>query len=213
MVIFMKMKLKIKKRKIFRIKLTSKNLFIFLISFSLITLILGMIFFLFLNSSDRQTAINNVIDYFKVSDNYNYLKLLKNSFLENTFNTFLIWILGISVIGIIATIFIYFCQLFSIGFTIASIFSNYGIKGLFASFVYLFPSRLFYIATLFMLTFFAIKISYKIILLCFSNKDINLKAEVQKYFNVLLYSSIVMLFISVLEVFVEPIFINLFTKI
>lgn len=212
----MKMNLKnksIRKIKISRIKLTSKNLFIFLISFSIIALIVGMLFYYFLNNGDKDLAHNNVTSIFGLKESYDYLNLLKTSLLQNTFNTFMIWLLGISVIGVIASIFIYFCEVFSIGFTIASIFGEYGIKGILASFCYLVPSKICYLVIVFLLTFFAIKISYKIIRLCFTNEDIKIKEEIRKYFKVLLFSFIAMIAISLMEVFIDPFLIKLFTSV
>ena len=212
----MKMNLKnkgLKKISLFRIKLTSKNLFIFLISFSIIALIIGMLFYYFLNNGDKDLAHNNVLNIFELKESYDYLNLLKISLLQNTFSTFLIWVLGISVVGVIACVFIYFCEMFSIGFTIASIFGEYGIKGILASFCYLVPSKVCYLIIIFLLTFFAIKISYKIIKLCFTSEDVKIKEEIRKYFKILLFSFIVMIVISLMEVFINPFLIKLFTSI
>lgn len=212
----MKMNLKNKKVKTIKfkkVKLTSKNLFTFLISFSIVTLILGIVFFYFLNTEDKQTVTSNIETYFQIKENYNYLKLLKDNLLENTFNVFIIWILGISIIGLVVTIFIYFCQIFSLGFTIGCIFYNYKIKGIIATICYIFPSKIIYIITLFLLTFFAIKISYKLIKVCFTKEEINIKTEIEKYFKVLLFSFITMLFITLTKVFIDPLLIKLFTKL
>ncbi len=219
MVIDMRMNLKNKKYRSFRvmrfnkIKITSKNLFIFLVSFSIIAIILGIIFYFFLNESDKSLAITNMSNYFSIADNYNYFNAITESFLENTFNVFLIWILGISVIGIVAVIFIYFCQMFSIGFFIASIFGKYGVKGILGTLAYLFPSNICYVVLFFILTFFAIKISYKFITLCFGKEEVNIKEEIRKYFKILLFSFIVMIAVVLLEVFVDPIVIKIFTKL
>lgn len=212
----MKMNLKnrnLKKIKLKTIRLTSKNLFLFLLSFSIVTIIIGIIFYYFLNESDKTLANNHIIEYFTIKENYNYFSLFKDSILSNTFNTFLIWILGISVVGVLATIFIYFFEMFSIGFAIASIFGQYGIKGSIGMLCYLIPSKICYMIVLFLLTFFAIKISYKIIKLCFTKEEINIKEEIRKYFKILLFSFIAMLAISIMEIFIDPLLIKLFTKI
>ena len=212
----MKMNLKnrtSKKIKLKRFRLTSKNLFLFLVSFSVVTIIIGIIFYFFLNTNDKNLANNHVLEYFTIKDNYNYLTALKDSLLENTFNIFLIWILGISVIGVIATVFIYFLEMFSIGFFLASIFGEFGAKGLIGAFCYLFPSKIGYLIVFFLLTFFAIKISSKIIKLCFTKEEINLKEEIRKYFKVLLFSFLVIIVISIMEVFIDPFLIKLFTKL
>ena len=207
-------KLKLNKGKYLKkIKFNSKNLFIFLLSLSVVAIIFGVIFFFILSSSDKVSSSSSITDYFTIKDNYNYISLLKNSILENTFNIFLIWILGLSVIGVIVTIVIYFFHMFSIGFSIASIFSKYGAKGILGSICYLVPSKVCYIIVLFLLTFFAIKISYKLIVLCFGKEEIDMKKEMRKYFKIIIFAFISILFISILEVFIDPFFIKLFTKL
>ena len=205
-----------KRNKIFNIKnvkLNSRNLFIFLVSFSIISLLLGIIFYFIMSSGDKESVNSAVMNNFKISNSYNYIKLLKTSIASNTYNVLLIWVLGISVIGIIANIFIYFCELFSIGFNISSIISIYKSKSLVGVLIYLFPSKIVYILMMFVLTYFSIKFSYKIVLLCFSKKSIDIKKDMHKYFKVLLFSWIVTVLISLLNVFIDPVFINIFTKL
>lgn len=209
----MRMHLKNKKLKINKfsftknIKFNSKNLFIFLIAFSVIAFILGIIFFLVLNSSDKLS--NDASSFFKIKDNYNYIILFRNSFLENTFNTFLIWVLGLSIIGIILILVIYFFHFFSLGFSIASIFSKYSFKGILGSLLYLFPSKICYCLVLFLLTFFSIKMSYKLLKICFGKEE-SLKKDMNKYFKILVFTFIMALFISLLEIFIDPFFLKLF---
>ena len=195
------------------IRFTTRNLIIFLISFSIVTLIIGFIFYFILSSQDKDSVNQVVLNNFKMKDNYNYLKLLKKSIIQNTYNISLIWVLGLSVIGVIGNIFIYFCEMFSVGFTIASIISTYKTKGIIGIFVYLIPSKICYIVVLFLLTYFSIRISYKIIKLLFTKEEIKIKKDMQKYFKVLLFSFIIMIAISMLEIFIDPIFLNLFTKL
>lgn len=212
----MKMNLKnknLKKIRISKKNFTSKNLFIFLVSLSIITIILGIIFFFLLSDSDKVNSFNNITDYFTIKDNYDYLSLLKHSILENTFNSFFIWILGLSVIGVLGILFIYFFEMFSVGFSLGCIFANYRVKGILGSICYLFPSKICNIVLLFLLTFFALKMSYKIIRLCFSKEEVNIKLEMKKYFKVLIFSFVSLIFISLLEVFVDPMIISLFSHI
>lgn len=212
----MRMNLKgkrVKKFSLNKVKFTSKNLFIFLISLGIVTIVLGILFYFLLSSGDKTSVDAVTKDYFEVKTSYDYLSVLKESILKNSYNTFLIWVLGISVIGVIATVFIYFCELFSIGFTIGSIFNVYSTKGIIASLLYLIPTKICYIAVIFLLTFFAIKISYKLVLLCFTKQEINIKNEIRKHFKILLFSFISMIAISMLTAFIDPLLINLFNKI
>lgn len=211
----MKMNLKnksFKKLKLNKIKLTSKNLFLFILSFSIITLIIGIIFYYLMSSADKETVNSSINNYFTIKTNINYLNEIKKNILSNTYNIFLIWILGISVIGVLACIFIYFCEIFSIGVALASIFNIYSIKGIIASICYLFLSKACYLVMLFIITFLAIKISYKIILVCFSKQEINIKKEIEKYIKILIIAFIFVIVISLAKVFIDPMLIKLFTR-
>ncbi len=195
------------------IKFNTKNFFIFLMSFSIVTIILGIVFYFLISSSDKEAVNTVVMNNFRIKSNYDYLRLLKDSIFKNIYNISLIWILGLSIIGVVGVIFLYFCEMFSIGFTIASIISTYKVKGLVGVLVYLIPSKICYVIVFFILSYFAIRISYKMIKLLFTKEEINIKRDMNKYFKVLLFSSIVMIGISMLEVFIDPILIKLFTNI
>ena len=195
------------------IKLNSKNLFIFLISLSIIAIIIGIVFYFILSSTDQETVNRVVTNNFKIKDSYDYVRILKENILSNTYNVVLIWILGISVIGIIANIFIYFFELFSIGFTISSIIMTYKNKSLIGILIYLLPTTILNVIAMFILTYFSIKISYKIISICFFNKNIDLKKEMKQYFKVLLVCWILSLCISLLSTYINPVLIKTFTNI
>ena len=204
---------KYKKINLKRINFNSKNLFIFLISLSIIAIIIGIVFYFILSSSDQETVNSVVTNNFKIKDNYNYTKILKESILSNTYNTVLIWILGISVIGIIANIFIYFFELFSIGFTISGIINTYKSKSIIGVLLYLFPTKAVEIIQFFILTYFSIKFSYKVISVCFLNKNIDLKKEMKHYSKILIICWIISLCISLLSTFIDPFLLKLFTKV
>ena len=194
------------------IKISPKNLSVFLISLSVIAIIIGIVFYFLLSNTDQETVNRVVTNNFKISNNYDYIKILKGNILLNTYNTVLIWVLGISIIGIIANIFIYFFELFSTGFTISSIISTYKSKSILRVLVYLFPTKIINMIMMYILTYFSIKFSYKIISICFLNKNIDLKKEMKKYFKILIVCWIISICTSLSSAFIDPIFIKLFTK-
>ena len=65
---------------------------------------------------------------------------------------------------------------------------------------------------LFIITFLAIKISYKIILVCFSKQEINIKKEIEKYIKILIIAFIFVIVISLAKAFIDPMLIKLFTR-
>lgn len=135
-----------------------------------------------------------------------------DSLFENLSYTFLVWILGISIVGIIVIIILYFFNFFSIGFTISGIFNSYGYNGIFALISYLFPSKLVYILLFYFITFFAIKFSAQLFKHLFLKQEINLQKAMKKYFNVLIFAVIITVVYSILEVFVNPFMIKIFTN-
>ncbi len=215
----MKMKLKnkdIKTKKInlsfLKNKLTTKNLIIFLISFFIISFIIGGIFYTYLNSNDQELIKNSINSYFSIEEG-SYLNTFKQTFFETIFNVFKIWILGISVVGVIIVLFLYFTEGFSTGFTVLSIIKTYKFKGIIGSISFLFPSRIAYLFLFFVLSVFSIRISYKIIVLLFFKKDIDMEKEMKKYFKILIFSIIFAVIYSILETFITPFMIKLFNMI
>ncbi len=191
---------------------TLKNLTIFLISFAVVSIILGFIFFQFLDETAKQEIVNNIKESFTLKEEYDYFKLFLDSLFENLSYTFLVWILGISIVGIIVIIILYFFNFFSIGFTISGIFNSYGYNGIFALISYLFPSKLVYILLFYFITFFAIKFSAQLFKHLFLKQEINLQKAMKKYFNVLIFAVIITIVYSILEVFVNPFMIKIFTN-
>ena len=94
----MRMKLKSPKFKFkkidFKKYLNYKTFFIFLIFFFIVAFIYGIISFITLNDGDKATALLKVKDHFTIPNSYDYFKLFKSDILSNTFNVFIMWILG-----------------------------------------------------------------------------------------------------------------------
>lgn len=211
----MKMNLKKPKQKLFKkalnIKLSNKNLVIFLASLLLVSIIIGIIFFLYINTNDKEALNQSIKNVFEIPDSIEYFEALKTNLKDYTFDYILIWLLGLSVIGIILVIFLFFTEGFSIGFALAGIFNTYGIKGVIASFSYLFPTKIIYLLGLFMITFFASKISYKIIKILFLKKEITIRNDMQKYTRILVICLILATLTSIFKTFIDPFMIKFFT--
>lgn len=204
----MKMNLKkINKEVIFN----KKTIFIFLISLFIISIVAGIVFFNFLSSTDINNIKENIKHYFIIKDNYDYLKLLSESFSSNIFYVIILWLLGISIIGFFLVLFYYFLEGFSIGFTIAGIFNLYGIKGIIGTICYLIPTKIIYIFILFYITYFGVIFSYKVIKYLFFKRDIDLHKEMSKYVKVLINSLILIILYCLFLVFIDPIMIKIFT--
>lgn len=191
--------------------LTYKSLLFFLGSLMFMAILIGITFYLYMNSSDKQIINNNITDYFKLEESYNYLNLLKSSLFNNLGNVIIIWLLGISIIGLFIIIFLFFIEGFSIGFSICGIIGNYGTKGIMGIISYLIPGRLLYLIMLYLITYFAIRFSVGLIKHLLFKQDVDLRKNLNKYFKNLLLVIIIAIVCSLFEVFVNPLMIKLFT--
>lgn len=206
------MKMILKNKEKYKIDLfTKKNYFVFLISFFIVSIVIGIIFFVYINTKDKEILKSNITNYFTLNDNYNYLSLLWESLKNNFFTIILFWLLGISVVGGIIVLFLYFSEGFSLGFTIASIIYTYKYKGIVGAFLYLFPNKIIYIILIFFLTFFSLKFSYELIKSITSKEELNLNVKLKSYSKKLLFFIFIAILCSLLEIFISPLMIKAFT--
>lgn len=207
----MKMKLKHIKKINLKIDLfTKKNYFIFLVALLIVSIITGIIFFILLKNEPKTDLVTSFNNDYSLKDSYNYLNILFSYLKNNLFNALLIWILGISVIGCLFSLFLYFMEGFSLGIIISTIIYQYKYKGILGIFLYLFPSKLLYLINFFILTYFSILFSINL-LKSMTKTDDNLKIRFIKYLKILGFCVILMIVISLLETFVTPFMIKAFT--
>lgn len=212
----MKMQLKNKKLRFGKINfdfLNKKNYFIFLVSLFIIGLFSGILFFCLVKGSVKQNILDEVNNFFTLKDNYNYLNILLSYTKSNIFNFLLIWFLGISIIGIIVILFLYFINAFSLGFIISGIIYSYGFKGIIGSICYIFPSKILYLITLLILTFFGCLMGINLIrnILNKESNSNNLSVFFLKYLKILFISLIFAILIALFDTFITPFMIKAFT--
>lgn len=165
----------------------NKKILIFLTTISFIALITGALFVVFLDKSDKTLVTQYISEFITNITNkkVDYLSLLKNSFISELLIVIGIWLLGISIIGIPIIIYLYFSQVFIIGFTLGSIILRYGYKGILLSFLYLFPHNFLIMISLLILVSYAISLSIKLIQAIVKKKQLDFKNISNKYLLVL----------------------------
>ena len=191
-----------------------KKKYLFLVSIVIIGIIIGILFANILNNNDRILVNDKITNFFiNIKDNkdINYLKNFKNIFLNNITYITLIWLLGLSIIGIVCNIFILFFKSFTIGFSIGSIIYIYLYKGILGSFLYIFPHTIINIFIMIILVYYANNLSIKLFKLLFLKKDIKFNELIKKYSRIYLYSLGFILISSILETFIQPLILKLFT--
>ena len=192
----------------------NKYKYIFLLTIILIGFISGIIFSNILSYNDHQEISNTLKDYFlgiKNNQSINYLGNFLNIFSVNYLYMLLIWIFGLSIIGIILNPFILYFKSFIIGFSVGIIISIYSYLGILGSLLYLFPHLLINLLVYTLLSFYGIKLSIKLFKALFLHKNFNFQDFMKKYLKILGLASIILLITTLYETFLADFVMKIFT--
>lgn len=182
--------------------------------FIMILFILGFVsgaFFLTIISAEEKTIITSQITNFisNINNNsINKIELLKNTIMSTSIQAAIIWILGLSIIGVIINILFIYIKGFILGFTLSSIILTYKIKGILFSFIYVFPNELIKVLIILIIGVYSLTLSIDIIKELTKKKGNDLRKIFKRYIVVLIISIILIALTSVYEAFVIPIFLN-----
>lgn len=189
---------------------TNKRIILFLSGISLIGLIFGSIFITIISKTDQnlvQSYIENFINNIQ-NGKLNYVDAIKNTLVSHLSFSSVIWILGISIIGIPIVLFLYFTKSFMIGFSIASFILKYKFKGVLYAVIYIFPHHLINLIVFTLLTIYSIKFSYYLLNSIIKKKTIHLKSLMNPYLSVLVIVVVTLLITSLYETFAVPYFLK-----
>lgn len=190
-----------------------KKKYIFLFILVIVGILVGILFSNILSNDDSKLVTNKITSYFNNLKNdvkIDYFKNLITSLKNNLLYLAIIWILGLSVIGLLLNNFILFFKSFILGFSIGSIINIYLYSGLVLSFLYIFPSLLLNILVLLIMVYYANNFSIKLFNLIFCKKEIHFSALIKQYSMILLYLTIILIVSSLIETFIMPFSIKLF---
>ena len=190
----------------------NKKIIIFLIVLGILALSAGSIFTVMLNADDKKLTvdyINNFVNNISNS-NLDYISALQNGFSVSFSFSIIVWLLGISVIGMPIILFMYFSKIFVLGFSISAIIANYGLKGCLISFAYIFPHQIINVIVYTFLTLYALKVSGKILYSIINKEKIDFKIILHNYVYILLGSLAILILMILFEVYVTPKIITIF---
>ena len=191
-----------------------KKKYLFIISIVVIGIFIGIVFANVINKADKILVEDKLTTYFlniKDNKNINYFGNLLNSFLNNNLYLIIIWLLGLSIIGIVLNNFIIFFKSFVIGFSIGSIINVYLYKGIIGALIYIFPHHIINILVYIVLIYHANNFSIKLFKTLFLKQDNKIKELMPKYLKILLYCFIALSISALLETFLSPFIIKFWT--
>lgn len=187
--------------------LPNKKTNLFVMFVIILGIISGSIFLMVINENDKSTVINQITTFMKnINDNnINNFNALKSAIIENLIFIILVWILGMSIIGVIFNIFFIYMKGFMIGFSISSFILTYKYKGIIASIIYAFPTSVINIIVALILGSYSIIFTinlWKVIFM--KDKNYNTGRFFKKYLLTLGITTILVMLSSVTESYLVP---------
>lgn len=193
------------------VKIKARKILSIMTIITIISLILGTLFISILSKDNKELITSNVIDFFSAikSNNLNYNQILVKSLTNNLLLNIIIWLLGISIIGIPIVIILLFIKSFILSFTFTSIIYTYKYKGIVSAIIYVIP-HIINLLLSFVLIYYSITFSKSLFNYLFKKKECNRKELVNRYLKLLVISTFLFIISSIIETYIIPILIRLF---
>lgn len=192
--------------KIFNLYKVNKKLLMSIMIITIIGIISGSLFYTVLNSEDKSTINETITAFFSnvSSSSLDYSMSLKTGLITNIIYITIIWVLGISIVGIPFILILYFIKTFTLGFTIVSIISNYAFKGVIYAFCYVFPHNVINLITFSILTIYALIYSFYTMESFIKKKVIDFGPVLSKYKTIFVIALLTVIITSLYSTFVMP---------
>lgn len=186
-------------------KLKDKKQFIIIFVICIVAFIIGVLLPSILNEENRkiiQTSLNSFFDTIK-NNQLKTNELLFKILTSNIIIDLILWLLGISIIGIPIVIILLSYKSLSLGFTISSIISTYKLNGVIKALIYIVPN-IINLFIFFVISYYSISFSLMLFNYLFRKKEYNKRIIVNRYLKLLVISIIILIFSSVIETYVVP---------
>lgn len=187
------------------LEIKQNKLLLLLTILAIVFTIIGIFFPAILTEANKELIKNNIIKFINKIDNneINYLSALFYSSWNNILVTFILWILGISLIGIPFIIIIYIFKCFLTGFSFTSILITYGVKGSITAMIYSIPNTLNSFGSL-LLSYYALSFSITIYKCIFKRENKNWSTITRQYIKLGIFFLLYTIIISVIESYIIP---------
>lgn len=192
-------------------KIKVRKLLLVLASILLLSFIGGLIFISILDDENKKIVISSINNYFNGINKgkIDYFKSFFSEFSGNLFLNLFIWIIGISIVGVVIVVFIMAIKSFLVGFSFCSVLYTYGIKGVFVGLVYIVP-EIISLFILFVVSYYSIDFSMLLFKSLFRKKEYNKRVVMTRYLRLLLFSCFGFLLNALISTFLIPNILLLF---
>ena len=192
-------------------KIKVRKLLLILVIILLLSFISGVLFISILDEQNKELITSSINNYFNSinKNRINYLKGFLTDFSGNLFFNLFVWLMGISIVGVIVVILALMFKGFLVGFSFCSILYTYGFKGLVVGMVYIIP-QIISLFIFFIVSYYAVDFSLLLFKNLFRKKDYNKKVIMYRYLKLLMVSSCFVLLNTLINVFLVPNILLLF---
>lgn len=186
-------------------KLKTKKVFIIIFIVTLLAFIIGILLVSIESKDNKELITTSLTTFFNnIKENkLNTQTLLYKSITNNLIINIIVWLLGISIIGLPIVLTILGFKSLTIGFTISSILYTYKLNGLIKVIIYIIPN-IINLFVLFVLTYYSMNFSLMLFNYLFRKKEYNKKLIVNRYLKLLILSLLISILTSVIETFILP---------
>lgn len=150
----------------------------------------------FLVELDKDEALD--VRYVLFQNFFHYLKY-----------TGIIWILGLSIIGLPIILIMLFLKGVFIGFTIGFLVHQLGAKGFAFSLVAVIPQNVIIVPTILVLSVLSISFSLKLIAYLFGHKGYQHKPNIPKYVGVMFWVALLVFKVSLFQTYISPLLMKM----
>lgn len=194
----------------------SKKINFFVIVVLFLGVISGAIFSNIIDLNDRNLVIDKIELLISNIDkqNINSLISFKNSIFTNFSYSLVIWVLGLTVLGVLINIFLLYMKGFIFGFSLASFIITYSYKGMMLSILYTFFGQLLNILVVMMLSIYSIMFTINLLKqIIKNNNSINILKFFKNYSIIFVIAIIISFISSLSEAFLFPTLVKLIIKL
>jgi len=176
----------------------------------------GAIFANIIDLNDKKLVFDKIQLFISNINNQsiNSIQVFKNSILTNLLYSFIIWILGLTIIGVLINIFLLYLKGFISGFSLSVFIMTYSYKGIILSILYTIFGQLLNLIVIMILTIYSIMFTTNFIKqIVKSKQNINIPKYFKNYTIIFLITIIITLISSISETFLFPALIKIIIKL
>lgn len=190
-----------------------KKYYLFIFFLFMMGIIFGSMLITIIKPEEQNLAVSyfdNFINSVKHNTCNISFRVFMNSLITNLSYVIIIWLMGISIIGVPIIVILIFFKGFVVGFSIGLVVFKYKLIGLFGAILYVLPHNLISVAAIILVSLYAIIFSINLSLSAFRKKTISFRNTMGRYSRIGIFSVFLMIVATIIEVFLMPVLIKLF---